>query len=107
MVNTAKKFFEKYIKPSSPEKPDEVSGHSLQLATTALLIEMMRADAAVSEDERRMVMKTVMANFHLTEEESHSMLSFAEEKVRKATGYYEFTALINKGFHLSAEGKNH
>lgn len=97
MIITVKNFFEKYIK-SSPEKPGEVSGHALQLATTALLIEMMRADAEVSEYERSMVMKTVMAKFHLTEEESHTLLCFAEEKVRKATGYYEFTSLINRGF---------
>jgi len=97
MVVTVKKFFEKYIKPF-PEKPGEVSGHSLQLATAALLIEMMRADTKVSEEERGTVMKTVMAIFHLTEEESDTLLRFAEEKIRKATGYYEFTALINKGF---------
>jgi uncharacterized tellurite resistance protein B-like protein len=89
MVVTVKKFFEKYIKPF-PEKPGDVSGHSLQLATAALLIEMMRADAEVSEEERGMVMKTVMALFHLTEDESHALLRLAEERIRKATGYYEF-----------------
>jgi len=97
MVIILKKFFEKYIN-TSPEKPGEVSGHSLQLATAALLIEMMRADTEVSEEECSMVMKTVMAIFHLTEDESHALLRLAEEKIRKATGYYEFTALINKGF---------
>jgi uncharacterized tellurite resistance protein B-like protein len=97
MVSRVKKFFEEYIKPPQ-EKPGEVSGHSLQLATAALLIEMMRADAEVSEEERGLVMKTVMAIFHLTEDESHALLHLAEERIRKATGYYEFTALINKGF---------
>ncbi len=97
MVTAVIKFFEKHINVS-PEEPGEVSGHSLQLATAALLIEMMRADAEASEDERRMVMKTVMVKFHLTEEESNTLLLLAEERIRKATGYYEFTALINKGF---------
>jgi uncharacterized tellurite resistance protein B-like protein len=94
---TIRRFFEKYIKPT-PDSPDEVSGHSLQLATTALLIEMMRADAEVSEDERRAVMKTVGTKFNLTEEDSDALLQFAEEEIRKSTGYYEFTSLINRGF---------
>jgi uncharacterized tellurite resistance protein B-like protein len=97
MVTAVKKFFKKHIKPSQTVS-DEVSEHSLQLATAALLIEMMRADAEITEDERRMVMKTIMTRFHLTEEESVALLQFAEEKIRKATGYYEFTTLINKGF---------
>jgi uncharacterized tellurite resistance protein B-like protein len=58
---------------------------------------MMRADAEITGDERRMVMKTIRTRFHLTEEESDALLQFAEEKIRKATGYYEFTSLINKG----------
>jgi len=96
MVIGVKKFYKKHIKPS-PAGSDEVSEHSLQLATGALLIEMMRADAEITGDERRMVMKTIRTRFHLTEEESDALLQFAEEKIRKATGYYEFTSLINKG----------
>jgi uncharacterized tellurite resistance protein B-like protein len=97
MVTAFNKFFKKHIKPS-PAGSDEVSEHSLQLATGALLIEMMKADAEITGDERRMVMKTIRTRFHLTEEESGALLQFAEEKIRKATGYFEFTSLINKGF---------
>ena len=97
MVTAFNKFFKKYIKPSAAGS-DEVSERSLQLATAALLIEMMRADAEITGDERKMVMGTIMTRFHLTEEESSGLLQFAEQKIRKATGYYEFTSLINKGF---------
>jgi uncharacterized tellurite resistance protein B-like protein len=97
MVTAFNKFFKKYIKPSAAGS-DEVSERSLQLATAALLMEMMRADAEITGDERKMVMSTIMTRFHLTEEESGGLLQFAEQKIRKATGYYEFTSLINKGF---------
>ena len=97
MVIALNKFFRKYIEPS-PVGSDEVSEHSVQVATAALLTEMMRADSEITEDERSMVMKTIRTRFHLTEEESGALLQFAEEKIRKATGYYEFTSLINKGF---------
>jgi uncharacterized tellurite resistance protein B-like protein len=97
MVTAVTKFFKKHIKPS-PVGSAEVSEHSLQLATAALLIEMMKADAKTTDDECSMVMKTIMKRFHLAKEESYELLKFAEEKIRKATGYYEFTSLINKGF---------
>ncbi len=96
MVIAVKKLFEKYINPL-PDRSSEGSDHSLKIATVALLMEMMRADARVTEDERNMVMKTVMSKFKLAKEESNDLLQFAEEKIRKATGYYEFTSLINKG----------
>lgn len=97
MVTAFSNFFKKHIKPSITGS-EEVSEHSLQLATAALLIEMMRADAEITTDERRMVMNTIMKRFHLTKEESKALLRFAEDKIREATGYYEFTSLINKGF---------
>ena len=102
MVTAIKKFFDKHVKPS-PDHTEEVSEHSLQLATTALLVEMMKADTAVSDEERRAVVKTIQSQFHLNDEETNELLQVAEEKIREATGYFEFTSLINKG--LSYEQK--
>jgi uncharacterized tellurite resistance protein B-like protein len=96
MVIAVNKFFKKYIN-ALPDSSSGGSDHSLKIATAALLMEMMRADARVTEDERDMVMKTVMSKFKLTKEESNDLLQLAEEKIRQATGYYEFTSLINKG----------
>ena len=102
MVNTVRNFFKKYV-VSSPEDRDNVSEHSLQIATAALLVEMMRADSEIKDDERKAVTKKLQSSFGLSEEEINAMIKFAEEEIRKATGYYEFTSLINKG--LSQEQK--
>lgn len=102
MVNSIKKFFETYIQPVTG-KTDEVSEHSIQVATAALLIEMTRADGKVSDEERRAVMQTIQSKFNLTEEETKSLKELAKEKIKKATDYYEFTSLIHKG--LSYEKK--
>jgi uncharacterized tellurite resistance protein B-like protein len=96
MVRAIKQFFEKYIQPT-PEGSDVKSERSLQLATAALLIEVMRADSEISNDERRMVTKTIQSKFNLDEEETNALLHLAEEEIWKATGYYEFTSLINRG----------
>jgi uncharacterized tellurite resistance protein B-like protein len=97
MVSSIRKFFDKYIQPP-PDKQDAVSEHSLRLATAALLIEMMRADATVKGNESEAVMKTIQSKFHLSREETDTLIKLAEEEIRKATGYYTFTSLINKGF---------
>jgi uncharacterized tellurite resistance protein B-like protein len=97
MVTAIKKFFDKHIKPSPNSSSDGISEHSIQLATTALLVEMMKADTEVSDEERKAVVKTIQSQFHLNEEETNELLHVAEDQIQKATGYFEFTSLINKG----------
>ena len=97
MISTIKQFFEKYVQ-STPDSKVTVSEHSLQIATAALLIEMMRADAQISEDEKHTITNTMRSKFQLTGEEIHAILELAEEKIWESTGYFEFTSLMNNGF---------
>jgi len=102
MVFPLKKIYEQFIQPASG-KTDEVSEHAIRVATAALLIEMTKADGKVSEDERNAVMQTIKLQFNLTDDETKSLKELAKDKISNATGYYEFTSLINKG--LSYERK--
>ncbi|MBI4849535.1 MAG: TerB family tellurite resistance protein [Nitrospirae bacterium] len=95
MVRTVTQFFKKYI-ASSPENSVRVSEHSLQIATAALLIEMMRSDSEVKEDERKTITEIMRSRFSLSEEEINAMMKFAEEEICSATGYFDFTSLINE-----------
>jgi uncharacterized tellurite resistance protein B-like protein len=104
MISTIKQFFEKNIKPSANTSV-EVSEHSLQLATSALLIEMMRADAEISEDERETITDIIRSKYGLTEDEISTLIQLAKEEIVKATGYFEFTSLINKGFSYEQKVK--
>ncbi|OGW39489.1 MAG: hypothetical protein A2Y97_08155 [Nitrospirae bacterium RBG_13_39_12] len=97
MVNTAKQFFKKYIQ-TAPNTSDAVSEHSLNVATAALLIEMMRADAKASDEEHSTITKLIRTKFKLTGDETNTLIKLAEDKIWKSTGYYEFTSLINKEF---------
>lgn len=96
MIRTVKQFFEKYV-TSSPRNTDNVSDHALQIATAALLIEMMRADAEISVDEQKKITETIRLKFKLTDTETAELMQLAEEKIWKSTGYFEFTTLMNKG----------
>lgn len=102
MVFSLKKIYKQFIQPSS-DKPDEIPEHAIQVATAALLIEMMKADGKVSADERKAVMQTIQSKFNLPEDEAKSLKELAREHIRKATDYYEFTSLIHKA--LSYEQK--
>lgn len=97
MISTVKQFFEKHIRASSQE-PDKVSEHSLQVATAALLIELMRADTKISKHEQKTIKDTMRKKFQLTKDEISSLMELAEEKIWEATGYFEFTSLMNRGF---------
>lgn len=104
MIDTVKRFFEKFIK--QPVDADErASGHALRLATAVLLVEIMKADFEVRDEERDMVRKAIRTKFDLTPEESGEMLRLAEEEARKASSYHEFTALINREFTLDRKIK--
>ena len=104
MVDSIRRFFEKHIKSPS-ENTGEVSDHALQIATSALLIEMMRADAEISEDERHTITNTIKSKFTLSEKETEELMELAEEKIWEATGYFEFTSLLNRGLSYGQKVK--
>lgn len=97
MVGIIKQFFDKYIE-TNPGNQDSVPDHSLQIATAALLIEMMRADAEITDEEKRVISKSMRSKFRLSDEEIEALMKLAEDKIWGATGYHEFTSLMNKGF---------
>lgn len=97
MISAIRQFFEKNIK-SSPDSSEQLSGDSLKLATASLLIEMMRADTEISEEEKSTITGIIRSKFNLSDAEIDDLIQLAEEKIFKATGYFEFTSLINKGF---------
>ena len=74
----------------------------LELATAALLVEVMRSDG-VAETERATVEAAVGIRFGLAGDEARSLVAEAEAEVRDAVGYYPFTSLINR--HFSADDK--
>ena len=102
MINTIKRFFNTYIQQTA-ENFEALSDHVLQIATAALLIEMMRADGTTHKNEEQKIFETIRSRFDLSEDESKALMHMAEDEVWKSTGFYEFTSLINKG--LSYEEK--
>ena len=97
MLQAIKKLFDETI---NPEKKDskEVTEHRLQLATAALLVEMMRMNQQIKAVELEAVTRAIKSKFALSESEIADLLQLAQEEAEQATDYYQFTTLINRGF---------
>jgi Uncharacterized protein conserved in bacteria len=58
----------------------------------------MRIDAETSDAERATVQRAIREKFGLSEAETSALVALAEEEMRQATDYYQFTSLINQRF---------
>lgn len=94
MLSSIKNFFEKNI---SPEGNGDLE-HELKLATAALLIEMMYQDDQVHEKEIDAAKNALTEKFGLTDDEYHALFALAEEEVKEAVDYHQFTSLIAREF---------
>jgi uncharacterized tellurite resistance protein B-like protein len=92
MLKAIRDFFDRNL--AAPEG----GGHSIELATAALLVEVVRIDRDTSPAEREAVLRAVHEKFGLSGAEADALIALAEEQMRQATDYYQFTSLINQRF---------
>lgn len=102
MIASIKEFFGQFIEPGT-RSAGAGSERALQIATAALLMEMMRMDNQISDAERIAVAGTLQQQFGLAAEQIETLMSLAAEEARQASGYHQFTSLINQ--RCSAEQK--
>ena len=96
MITGIKDFFSQFI--ANGIRQSEIDKEkSLQIATAALLLEMMRMDDQIVDAERDSVAKTLLQMFGLDSGQLKTLMDLAEREARQASGYYQFTSLINKG----------
>jgi uncharacterized tellurite resistance protein B-like protein len=94
MINSIKDFFSQFIEPGIAASTAGTS--ALQVATAALLLEMMRMDSELKDEERQAITSTLQTQFNLRCEQIETLLALAEQEARAANDYYQFTSLINK-----------
>lgn len=68
------------------------------LAVAALLVEVLRADYDVAEDERRQVVAAIRGMLQLDDAQCEQLLAEAERSVDRAHDLHQFTAEINREF---------
>lgn len=95
MLTTIRSFFERHL--GGPEARAD-GGHTIEMATAALLAETMRIDGDISDTEREIATTAIRDKLGLSAEESSELLELARDHVGQATDYFQFTSLINRHF---------
>lgn len=105
MLRAIKDLVEGLLEQAPPGEDGAVREHALQLATTALMLEIARADASVSEREERAIRGAVQQRFALSGEETARLFAQADQRADEAVSLYEFTRVLND--HLSRAERPH
>lgn len=95
MISGLKDFFSRFVDPAT-QTDTKRSEHALQVATAALLLEMMRMDDHIDGAEREAIADSMRREFQLDATEFAAIHELAEQAAHKAHDYYQFTSLINK-----------
>lgn len=96
MLKAIRQFFDQHIGQAAGAPQDDA--HRLQLATAALLVEVVRTDRDIGTAERDAVLRAVAEKFALSLVEAATLAELAEQEAQRATDYYQFTSLINSQF---------
>jgi uncharacterized tellurite resistance protein B-like protein len=96
MINKIKAFFAKNV-----IEADDNSLSGDQLATAALLIEVMVIDGNLGEDELVSISKTLSQMLELSSDQVDELILLSRDEVSEATSLYQFTREINAHFDQS------
>ena len=93
MLSKLQQFFNQYLSEESKQIiPLE---RRLQMATAALMVEMLHVDEHVSAEEDETLRDILKQRFKLDSSEIESLIDLAHNEKHEATDYYAFTSLIN------------
>ncbi|SEK95324.1 Uncharacterized conserved protein, tellurite resistance protein B (TerB) family [Colwellia chukchiensis] len=73
---------------------------SLELACSVLLCEVMLADGKQGPDEQQKLSELLQQQFHLSNQQTHEIISLALSLCENATDFYQFTKTINENYSL-------
>ncbi len=97
MLDSIRKFFDEYVFDDADERVS--TEHRLQVATAALLIEMMLQDDVEAGQEKQAVMDALRDKFKLSLDEAGELYELACKERVQATDYHQFTRLIAAHFN--------
>lgn len=95
MLDTISNFFQRAL--AAPEQRENQT-LTLELATAALLCEVMRADYDQSDAERAALKHMLTTRYHLSESEVNELMALAEAEVDDAVDHYQFVSLIKEHY---------
>lgn len=103
MLDKIRRFFSETIASELASREALHQQHGVQLATAALMMEMVRADFDASQDERALAADLLATHFQLSGQETDQLLALGDQEMQGASCLFEFTRLIDK--ELTGEQK--
>ncbi len=97
MLDSLKRFFQERLAGRSTDEASDPA-QRLHLTAAVLLVEVMRADSEVKDEERTVVRTALQGTFGLSLADTEELVRLAEAEADAATSLYEFTSLVDKGF---------
>jgi uncharacterized tellurite resistance protein B-like protein len=94
MISKIKNLLVNYTGPVEAGADGDV--RALQLATATLMMEVARADAHISDEERQAIRRAIEARYGLSHETTLQITRAAEHEAEHSTSLYPFTRLINR-----------
>ena len=82
------------------EEAEDNSHSVLNIATAALLIEVMTIDGNMDQEEMDSVKSNLSKILELSDDEIQELIDLSQEEVSDATSLYQFTKEINANFDL-------
>ncbi|MEW9798089.1 tellurite resistance TerB family protein [Alteromonas sp. CYL-A6] len=76
-----------------------LSAHSLELATAALMSEIIRADNKTQDDELAAYRHVLSRQFSLTDDELDALMSDGQDTAEEAVDLVQFTKVVNDQCH--------
>lgn len=101
MLDKLKAFFDKHLKVDD-QSPEDTE-HSIRVAAAVLMIEVMKMDFEIKDEEQDQILALLKEEFELTDEDASDLYEVATDKALFATDFHEFTRLLND--HYTIEQK--
>lgn len=93
MLDALKALIDRVLPPQGAAAP---TGHTLELATAVLLVEVMRADGGLDATEQDAVVDALRRHCHLADDEAAQLAAVAHDTARDAGDFFAFTSRLNE-----------
>lgn len=79
--------------------PDPIGQASkIQIAATALMVEMANSDGNITEEEYESIVNSVKNVFKIEKEKVKELIKISKEELKESVSLYEFSGVINANF---------
>lgn len=101
MLEALKRFFDTRLSDAEPGHGDDRAAAAVELATAALMVEMMTTDELPHEDEEAEIRRLLQRHFHLDDDAVERLIALAGEHAEQSVSLHEFTHLIHRHFSVA------